>query len=91
MNFNTFFFGAIIILSLVIFFYIGKFRASEKQRNRDDRISWQNNRFGFLKLLIWVMVSVLSIALLARMFVFTPKTTVPTHGGEGGIRTLEGL
>jgi len=66
---NTLFFGAVIVLSLGIFFYIGKFRASSKQRNREDRISWEKNRFVNLKILIWVMVSVLSIGLLVRMFI----------------------
>ena len=68
MDFNTIFFGAIIALSLAIFFYIGKFRASAKQRERDDKIGWEKSKFGYLKLLIWVMVSVLGIALLANSF-----------------------
>jgi len=66
---NTFFFGAVIVLSLGIFFYIGKIRASSKQRDREDRVSWKQSRFGLLKILIWVMVCVLGIALLARGFV----------------------
>jgi hypothetical protein len=66
---NNLFFGAVIILSLGIFFYIGKFRASSKQRNREDRVSWKKNRFDILKILIWVMVAILGIALLARVFV----------------------
>ena len=68
MDFNTIFFGAIIALSLAIFFYIGKFRASSKQRERDDKIGWEKSKFGNLKLLIWVMVSVLGIALLTNSF-----------------------
>ena len=68
MDFNTIFFGAIIALSLSIFFYIGKFKASSKQRERDDKIGWEKSKFGNLKLLIWVMVSVLGIALLANSF-----------------------
>tara|TARA_Y100000758_G_C15661602_1_gene278558 strand:- start:175 stop:384 length:210 start_codon:yes stop_codon:yes gene_type:complete len=67
-DFNTIFFGAIIALSLAIFFYIGKFRASSKQRERDDKIGWEKSKFGNLKLLIWVMVSALGIALLANSF-----------------------
>jgi hypothetical protein len=67
-DFNTIFFGAIITLSLAIFFYIGKFKASSKQRERDDKIGWEKSKFGNLKLLIWVMVSVLGIALLANSF-----------------------
>lgn len=69
MDFNTLFFGTVILLSLGIFFYVGKFRASSKQRNREDRISWRKNRFANLKILIWIMVSVLGLALLARMFI----------------------
>ena len=68
MDLNTIVFGAIIALSLAIFFYIGKFRASSKQRERDDKIGWEKSKFGNLKLLIWVMVSVLGIALLANSF-----------------------
>ena len=68
MDFNTIFFGAIIALSLAIFFYIGKFKASSKQRERDDKIGWEKSKFGNLKLLIWLMVSVLGIALLANSF-----------------------
>ena len=68
MDFNTIVFGAIIALSLAIFFYIGKFRASSKQRERDDKIGWEKSKFGNLKLLIWVMVSALGIALLANSF-----------------------
>ena len=68
MDFNTIFFGAIIALSLAIFFYIGKFKASSKQRERDDKIGWKKNKFGNLKILIWVMVSALGIALLTNSF-----------------------
>ena len=68
MDFNTVVFGAMIALSLAIFFYIGKFRASSKQRERDDKIGWEKSKFGNLKLLIWVMVSILGIALLANSF-----------------------
>jgi len=67
-DFNTIFFGAIIALSLAIFFYIGKFKASSKQRERDDKIGWKKNKFGNLKILIWVMVSALGIALLTNSF-----------------------
>ena len=68
MDLNTIVFGAIIVLSLAIFFYIGKFRASSKQRERDDKIGWKKNKFGNLKIVIWVMVSALGIALLANSF-----------------------
>ena len=35
MDFNTIFFGALILVSLVIFFYLGRFKASSKQRSRE--------------------------------------------------------
>ena len=68
MDLNTIVFGAIIALSLAIFFYIGKFRASSKQTERDDKIGWKKSKFTNLKILIWVMVSALGIALLANSF-----------------------
>ena len=39
---NTIIFGSLAILSLFVFFNVGKVKASSKQMNRDDRI----NRFG---------------------------------------------
>ena len=69
MDFNTFFFGLIIVLSLAIFLYAGKFRASEKQRNREDKIDWQSGRFGYIKIVILIMGIILGIALLAKVFI----------------------
>lgn len=69
MDFNTFFFGLIIVLSLAIFLYAGKFRASEKQRNREDKINWQSGRFGYIKIVILIMGIILGIALLAKVFI----------------------
>jgi hypothetical protein len=37
---NTVFFSIIAILSLFIFFNLGKVKASQKQRNRKDRVRW---------------------------------------------------
>tara|TARA_B100000767_G_scaffold254147_1_gene259301 strand:- start:452 stop:664 length:213 start_codon:yes stop_codon:yes gene_type:complete len=68
-DFNTFFFGLIIVLSLTIFLYVGKFRASEKQRNREDKINWQSGRFGYIKIVILIMGIILGIALLAKVFI----------------------
>ena len=69
MDFNTFFFGLIIVLSLTIFLYVGKFRASEKQRNREDKINWQSGRFSYIKIVILIMGIILGIALLAKVFI----------------------
>ena len=45
MDANTLFFGLLIIGSLAIFLYFGKFRASAKQRERSDRIDWSQSLF----------------------------------------------
>ena len=39
------------------------------EKNREDKIDWTVNRFGFLRTILWIMVSILAIALLARMFI----------------------
>ncbi|MDA9109374.1 hypothetical protein N9K05_02980 [Woeseiaceae bacterium] len=69
MDFNSLFFGLIIVLSMAVFLYVGKFRASEKQRNRDDKINWQSNRYRYIKIIILVMGVILGIALLTRLFI----------------------
>ena len=69
MDFNSLFFGLIIVLSMAVFLYVGKFRASEKQRNRDDKINWQSNRYRYIKIIILVMGVILGIALLTRIFI----------------------
>ena len=45
MDANTLFFGLLIIGSLAIFLYFGKFRASAKQRERINRIDWSQSMF----------------------------------------------
>ena len=37
---NSIIFGLLAAISLFIFFNLGKFKASAKQTNRDDRINW---------------------------------------------------
>lgn len=68
MDLNTFVFGGISLVSLAIFFYFGRFRASSKQRDREDRIDWGKNRFGYLRILLLAMLCILVIALIIRMF-----------------------
>ena len=68
MDLNTIFFGAIIALSLAIFFYIGKFKASSKQSDRDDKIKEGGSKFTSAKILICVMACILGMALLATSF-----------------------
>jgi|TARA_B110000914_G_C15519346_1_gene475865 hypothetical protein len=68
-DFNSLFFGLIIVLSMAVFLYVGKFRASEKQRNRDDKINWQSNRYRYIKIVILIMAVILGVALLTRLFI----------------------
>tara|TARA_B100000959_G_scaffold155978_1_gene163525 strand:- start:147 stop:359 length:213 start_codon:yes stop_codon:yes gene_type:complete len=44
---NTFFFGGLALISLAAFFYLGKFKASKAQTERDDRIAWSKRSFSF--------------------------------------------
>ena len=68
MDLNTLFFGGMTVLSLAIFFYFGRFRASSKQRDREDRIDWSKKRFGYIRILLLAMLCILGIALIIRMF-----------------------
>mgnify|MGYP007000217626 CR=1 len=62
------FFGSLTLASLAVFFLYGRFRASSRQRNREDRINWTSNRFGFLKYLLIGMAVILGIAMLIKLF-----------------------
>ena len=65
---NTLFFGGLTLVSLAVFFYFGKFRASSRQRDREDRIDWGRGRFGYVKTLLLIMLGVLVVALIIRLF-----------------------
>ena len=49
MDANTLFFGLLIVVSLVIFLYFGKFRASIKQRDRSDKIDWTQSLWSKIR------------------------------------------
>jgi len=68
MDANTIIFGGISILSLAIFFYLGRFRASTKQRNREDRIDWSSRKFSLWKIFLYSLVAVGGIVLLTQFF-----------------------
>ena len=65
---NTLFFGGLTLVSLAVFFYFGKFRASSRQREREDRIDWGRGRCGYVKTLLLIMLGVLVVALIIRLF-----------------------
>ena len=68
MDANTLIFGGISLLSLAVFFYLGRFRASSKQRNREDRIDWSSRKFSLRKIFLYSLVAVGGIVLLTQFF-----------------------
>ena len=64
---NYIIFGTIAVLSLLVFFNLGKVRASEKQRNRENKIDWSVRKYhnfykGFLVMVVLVLLSALVIS-----------------------------
>jgi len=67
---NSIIFGTIAVLSLFVFFNLGKVRASEKQRNRENKIDWSVRKYhNFYKGFLVMVVVVLLTALLISFFV----------------------
>ena len=66
MDANTLIFGTISIVSLAVFFYLGRFRASAKQRNREDRIDWTSRKFSLWKIFLYSLLAVGGIVLLTQ-------------------------
>ena len=64
MDANTLIFGSMAVISLAAFFYLGKFKASPKQTERDDRINWSSGKYSFFKYILLGMGIVLGISLL---------------------------
>ena len=52
MDFNTFFFGGLALISFAVFFYLGKFKASKAQTEGDDRVDWSKRALSFKSFLI---------------------------------------
>jgi len=64
---NYIIFGTIAVLSLLVFFNLGKVRASEKQRNRENKIDWSVRKYhnfykGFLVMVVLALLSALVIS-----------------------------
>ena len=67
---NYIIFGTIAVLSLLVFFNLGKVRASEKQRNRENKIDWSVRKYhDFYKGFLVMVVVVLLTALLISFFI----------------------
>jgi hypothetical protein len=63
---NTLVFGSMAVFSLAIFFYLGQFKASKKQTERDDRIDWSVRNFSIWKILLYSLVLVGGIVLVLQ-------------------------
>ncbi len=68
MDLNTIIFGGMAVLSLAVFFYFGRFKASREQIERDDRIDWTVRRFSLWKILLYSLGAVAVIAVLSQLF-----------------------
>ena len=66
MDANTLIFGSMAVISLAAFFYLGKFKASPKQTERDDRINWSSGRYSFFKHILLGMGAILGISWLIK-------------------------
>ena len=66
MDANTLIFGGISVLSLAVFFYLGRFRASSKQRDREDRIDWSSRKLSLWKMFLYSLVAIGGIVLLTQ-------------------------
>ena len=66
MDANTLIFGSMAVISLAIFFYLGRFKASSKQTDRDDRIDWTTRSFSLWKIFLYSLVLVGGIVLVLQ-------------------------
>ena len=66
MDANILIFGSMAVISLAAFFYLGKFKASPKQTERDDRINWSSGKYSFFKYILLGMGVILGISLLIK-------------------------
>jgi hypothetical protein len=64
---NTLVFGGMAILSLAVFLFLGRFKASKSQTERDDRIDWSTRQFSLWKIALYSLGAVLGLVLLTRL------------------------
>jgi len=61
---NTLIFGLLAVVSLGIFFNLGKFKASKSQTEREDRIDWSVRKYSFSTYFRGCLISGLGIFLI---------------------------
>ncbi|HBO15242.1 MAG TPA: hypothetical protein DD440_02800 [Porticoccaceae bacterium] len=67
MDLNSFVFGGLAVVSLAMFFFLGRFKASRSQIERDDRIDWSQRKFSLWKMLLYCLGAVVAIVVISRM------------------------
>ncbi len=67
MDLNNIVFGGITVFSAAVFFYFGRFRASSKQRDRNNRIDWHKPGPRFMKPVLLGMLAILVVSIIARL------------------------
>jgi hypothetical protein len=67
MDANTLLFGGITLISVTAFFFLGRYKASAKQTQRDDRIDWTQRRFSLGKIFLYSLILVGGVALLTSL------------------------
>tara|TARA_B100002051_G_C16711353_1_gene626843 strand:- start:1484 stop:1693 length:210 start_codon:yes stop_codon:yes gene_type:complete len=61
---NSIFFGALALISIAIFFYFGRFQASKKQTERDNRPQWGKSLIEYRGCLIQAFIILGAIIIL---------------------------
>jgi hypothetical protein len=64
---NFLIFGSMAVISLAVFFYLGRFKASSRQTDRDDRIDWSTRKFSILKIFLYSLGLAVGIALIVQV------------------------
>ena len=67
MDANSLIFGSMAVTSLAIFVYLGRFKASSRQTDRDDRIDWSTRKFSILKIFLYSLGLAVGIALIVQV------------------------
>ena len=67
MDLNTLLFGGLAVVSLAVFLFLGRFKASKSQTERDDRIDWSTRQFSLWKIALFSLCAVLGLVFLTRL------------------------
>lgn len=67
MDINTLVFGSMAVVSMAAFLYLGRFKASSKQTDREDKINWSKGANPIFRYL-WIGMIVVFIGGLIFQF-----------------------